>query len=112
GNITDLILNSNQIYPEVEAGLAENGLTAGMLDVYLLSISNGMNEVMRVLTIIATLFIPPTFIAGIYGMNFDPAAGPLNMPELGWRYGYLFAWGVIALMIGGLLVYFKRKRWF
>lgn len=87
-------------------------MTAGMIDIYLSGISNGMNEVMRVLTIIATLFIPPTFIAGIYGMNFDSSAGPLNMPELGWRYGYLFAWGVIALMIGGLLVYFKRKRWF
>lgn len=87
-------------------------MTAGMIDIYLSSLSNGMNEVMRVLTIIATLFIPPTFIAGVYGMNFDPAAGPLNMPELGWKYGYLFAWGVIALMIGGLLIYFKRKRWF
>lgn len=87
-------------------------MTAGMIDIYLSSISNGMNEVMRVLTVIATLFIPPTFIAGIYGMNFDPSAGPLNMPELGWRYGYLFAWGVMLLMIVGLLVYFKRKRWF
>ncbi len=86
-------------------------MAAGMLDVYLSSSSNRLNEVMRVLTVIATLFIPPTFIAGIYGMNFDRSS-PWNMPELGWRYGYAFSWAIMLAMIIGLLVFFKHKRWF
>jgi magnesium transporter len=81
-------------------------MTAGMLDVYLSSTSNRLNEVMRVLTVIATIFIPPTFLVGVYGMNF------INMPELHWRYGYLGSWLVIVAMIGGMLLYFKNKRWF
>lgn len=73
--------------------------------------SNRMNEVMKVLTMIATIFIPLTFIAGIYGMNFDPGAGPWNMPELGWRYGYPAAL-LSMLVIGGiLLLWFRRKGW-
>jgi magnesium transporter len=87
-------------------------MTASMLDVYLSSVSNRLNEVMKVLTVIATLFIPPTFIVGVYGMNFDRKAGPLSMPELGWPYGYVLVWVVIVALAGGLLVYFKRKRWF
>jgi len=78
---------------------------SGMLEVYLSSISNIMNQVMKVLTIIATIFIPLTFIAGIYGMNFR------NIPELEWRWGYPL---VLLAMIGvvvSMLVYFKRKRW-
>ena len=86
-------------------------MSAGMLDVYLSSTSNRLNEVMRVLTVIATLFIPPTFIVGLYGMNFD-RSNPWNMPELGWRYGYAFTWLIILAMIGGLLIFFKRKKWF
>jgi len=86
-------------------------ILSGMLDLYLSSISNKMNEVMKVLTIIATIFIPLTFIAGIYGMNFDPSVSALNMPELSWPYGYVFTW-VIMLVIAALMVmYFKRKRW-
>ena len=81
-------------------------MTAGMMDVYLSSVSNRLNEVMRVLTVIATIFIPPTFLVGVYGMNF------INMPELHWRYGYLGSWSIIVAMIGGMLLYFKRKRWF
>ena len=81
-------------------------MTAGMMDVYLSSVSNRLNEVMRVLTVIATIFIPPTFIVGVYGMNF------INMPELHWRYGYIASWLVIVAMIGGMLLYFKSKRWF
>jgi len=80
-------------------------MVSGMLDIYLSSVSNRMNEVMKVLTIIATIFIPLTFIAGIYGMNFQ------YMPELGWRWGYPMVW-LIMLAIGALmLVYFRRKRW-
>lgn len=87
-------------------------IMTSMLDVYLSSVSMRLNDVMRVLTVIATLFIPPTFVVGVYGMNFDPAASPWNMPELEWKYGYLFVWLVIAGMMGGMLVYFKRKKWF
>jgi magnesium transporter len=80
-------------------------MVSGMLDIYLSSISNRMNEVMKVLTIVATIFIPLTLIAGIYGMNFQ------YMPELGWRWGYPMVW-LIMLAIGALmLVYFRRKRW-
>jgi len=74
--------------------------------------SHRMNDVIKVLTIIATLFIPPTFITGIYGMNFDRSAGPFSMPELGWPLGYLSVLGLMVLLMVGMLVYFKRKRWF
>lgn len=65
-----------------------------------------MNQVMKTLTVVATIFIPLTFVAGIYGMNFA------NMPELRWRYGYLGVWGVIVLIVAGMILYFKKKRWF
>jgi len=80
-------------------------MVSGMLDTYLSSISNRMNTVMKVLTIIATIFIPLTFIAGIYGMNFE------NMPELKWRYGYAAVWAVIGLVFVLMLVYFRKKKW-
>ena len=66
------------------------------MDIYLLEHQHADQEIMRVLTVIASIFIPLTFIAGIYGMNFDPKQGPLNMPELEWPFGYLFA---ICLML-------------
>jgi magnesium transporter len=80
-------------------------MVSGMLDIYLSSVSNRMNEVMKVLTIIATIFIPLTFIAGIYGMNFS------FMPELGWRFGYFGALGVMALIFVAMVIYFKRRAW-
>jgi magnesium transporter len=86
-------------------------ITAGLHDVYLSSIGNRTNEIMKVLTIISTFFIPLTFIAGVYGMNFDPAASPWSMPELRSPWGYV---GVIAIMlaISALLaVFFWRKGW-
>jgi magnesium transporter len=86
-------------------------VTAGMLDIYLSSVSNRLNEVMRVLTVIATIFIPLTFITGVYGMNFHDPANPLAMPEISWRYGYPFAWGVMLVVAGGMLLYFHRKGW-
>lgn len=80
-------------------------LLVGMLDLYLSSVSNRMNEVMKVLTIIATLFMPLTFIAGVYGMNFDV------MPELEWRWGYpAVMTGMLGISIG-LLIYFRRRGW-
>jgi len=81
-------------------------ILSGLLDLYLSSVSNRMNEVMKVLTVIATMFIPLTFVAGIYGMNFQ------NMPELSWRWGYPAVWGIMVVMLVGMLAFFKRKRWF
>jgi magnesium transporter len=66
---------------------------------------------MKVLTIFATIFIPLGFLAGIYGMNFDTAISPFNLPELGFRYGYIFFWGLVIAVAGGLLWFFKRKKW-
>jgi len=87
-------------------------LTRGLRDIvesalntYLSSVSNRMNEVMKMLTLIATIFIPLTFVAGVYGMNFA------NMPELEWRYGYFGILIVMAVIGGALVVYFKRRRW-
>ena len=76
-----------------------------LMDMYMTTISNKMNEVMKVLTIMASIFIPLTFIAGIYGMNFD------YMPELHYRYAYPILWGVMILTFLGMLYYFKRKKW-
>lgn len=87
-------------------------VASGLMDLYLSLISQRMNEVMKVLTIIATLFIPLSFIAGLYGMNFDPAVSRWNMPELAWPFGYIFAWGLMLSVAGGMLVYFWRKGWF
>jgi magnesium transporter len=80
-------------------------MLSGMLDIYLSSMSNRMNEVMKVLTIIATIFMPLTFIAGVYGMNFE------FMPELRWRYGYPAVLALMAGAAGAMLVYFRRKQW-
>ncbi len=87
-------------------------VASGLMDVYLSSVSNRMNEVMKVLTIFAAIFIPLTFIAGIYGMNFSTEISPWNMPELNWRWGYPLALGSMAAVAVGMLMYFKRKGWF
>jgi magnesium transporter len=87
-------------------------IVAGMLDIYLSAMSNKMNEVMKVLTIFAVIFIPLTFIAGIYGMNFNPEISPFNMPELNWIYGYPFALGLMVTVAGSMFIYFKKKKWF
>jgi magnesium transporter len=88
-------------------------MTSVMLEAYLSSASNQLNEVMRVLTVIATIFMPLTFIVGVYGMNFSVnETSPWAMPELHWYYGYPAVWLVIVAVFGGMLVYFRRKRWF
>jgi magnesium transporter len=87
-------------------------LSSGLLEVYLSSTSNRLNEVMKVLTIISTIFIPLNFIAGVYGMNFHTEASPLNMPELKWFFGYPAALGFMAAVAGSLVLYFRRKGWF
>lgn len=86
-------------------------LSSGLLDLYLSSISTRMNEVMKVLTIVATIFIPLTFLAGIWGMNFDPRVSPWNMPELAARYGYPLALLSMAVTGLALVVYFRWKKW-
>lgn len=90
------VIDSVDIYRE---------MLSGMLDMYLSSVSNRLNQVMKVLTIIATIFMPLTFIAGVYGMNFK------HMPELEWRYGYPTVLALMAFIPGIMLIYFKRKKW-
>ncbi|MCM1982956.1 magnesium/cobalt transporter CorA [Lyngbya confervoides] len=87
-------------------------LTASLMDIYLSAVSNRMNEVMKTLTVISTIFIPLTFVAGIYGMNFNPEASPLNMPELNWYWGYPLAWLVMLAIASGMITFFWRRHWF
>lgn len=82
-----------------------------LYDMYMSSLSNRMNEVMKVLTIMSTIFIPLTFIAGVYGMNFNTAAGGMNMPELNWSWGYPFSLGLMVVVAFGMILFFKRKGW-
>ncbi len=89
----------------IEAMESYRDLIAGMLDIYLSSVSNKMNETMKVLTVFASIFIPLTFIAGVYGMNFD------YMPELKWRWAYPALWGVFIGIAAILLNFFKKKKW-
>jgi magnesium transporter len=80
-------------------------LLSGIMDIYLSTNSNRMNEIMKVLTIMSSIFIPITFLVGVYGMNFD------NMPELHTRNGYFVLWGIMIVVVASLLIYFKRKKW-
>ncbi len=80
-------------------------LLSGIMDIYLSTNANKMNEVMKVLTIMSSIFIPVTFIVGVYGMNFE------NMPELKTQNGYYLIWGIMLSVILGLLFYFKKKKW-
>ncbi len=111
---TDLISHSTDIYLRdlhdhavrvIDTVETYRDLLSGMMDIYLSSVSNKMNEVMKVLTIITTIFVPVTFIAGVYGMNFD------YMPELHSKWGYPAVWMVMLTMIVSLLFYFRRKKW-
>ena len=86
-------------------------ITSSLMDVYLSSVSNRMNEVMKVLAIFTAVFSPLTLIAGIYGMNFNPSSSPLNMPELNWYWGYVAALGSMAIVAVVLLAYFRRRGW-
>jgi magnesium transporter len=80
-------------------------LLSGMLDLYLSSISNRTNEVMKFLTVIGTIFMPMTFLVGVYGMNFK------HLPELEWRNGYFMLWGFMIALSIAMIIYFRRKRW-
>jgi magnesium transporter len=100
--LRDLYDHMIQIIDSVET---YRDVLSGMLETYLSSVSNRMNEIMKVLTIIATIFIPITFLVGVYGMNFK------FMPEIGWKYGYAVTWGVIIVAVVCMLMYFRRKKW-
>jgi len=111
---SSLIVQSTQIYLRdvydhtiqiIDTVETYRDMLSGMHDTYLSGVSNRMNEIMKVLTIIATIFIPLTFIAGIYGMNFE------FMPELGWRWAYFAVWGVILVVALVMVIYFRRKKW-
>ncbi len=87
-------------------------LASSLMDVYLSSVGNKMNEIMKILTVISTIFIPLTFIAGVYGMNFNPDASAWNMPELNWPLGYPLCWAIMLAIASSLIYYFWRKGWF
>ncbi|MEX1002879.1 MAG: magnesium/cobalt transporter CorA [Crocinitomicaceae bacterium] len=91
------VIDSIESYVEV---------TNSIRDLYMSNMSNKMNKIMKVLTIMASLFIPLTFIVGVYGMNFE------YMPELAMRYGYFVVWGIMIVITGGMIYYFKKKDWF
>lgn len=87
-------------------------LTSALMDIYINTLNTRMNEVMKVLTIISTIFIPLTFIVGVYGMNFNTEKSPWNMPELNSPYGYPIVMGLMVLIVIGMMRYFKYKKWF
>ncbi|PKP54105.1 MAG: magnesium and cobalt transport protein CorA [Bacteroidetes bacterium HGW-Bacteroidetes-1] len=99
GDVYDHVIH---IYETIET---YRELNTGLKEVYLSALSNKMNEVMKTLTIIATIFIPLTFVVGIYGMNFK------NMPEISWKYGYLSVWIVMIAISLFMLFHFKKRKW-
>jgi magnesium transporter len=107
-SLRDCIDHCRHALDLVESHRAHAG---NIMDLHLSVAGQRMNEVMKVLTVIATLFIPLSFIAGLYGMNFDTSS-PWNLPELSWRFGYPFALGLMVACAGAMLVYFWRKGWF
>jgi magnesium transporter len=86
-------------------------MAAGLIDVHLSLQNHRINEVVRVLTVLGSIFLPLTVLTGVYGMNFDNEASPWNMPELKWFYGYPALLGAMVLITGGSLVYFRRRGW-
>ncbi|MBN2311507.1 MAG: magnesium/cobalt transporter CorA [Candidatus Hydrogenedentes bacterium] len=101
----------DQVIQVVELAEVQRELVGGLLDVYLSNVSNRMNDVMKVLAVIATLFIPLTFLAGVYGMNFDPDVSPWNMPELRTYLGYPLVLLAMVLIVVFELILFRRKGW-
>lgn len=100
--ISDVYDHTIQVIDTIESF---RDIISGMMDLYLSTVSNRMNEVMKVLTIMATIFIPLTFVAGIYGMNFK------FMPELEWKWSYPVLWACLIVIFFGMLIYFKNKKW-
>lgn len=106
--LRDLYDHTIQIIDTIESF---RDILSGLVDLYLSVFSNKMNEIMKVLTIIATIFIPLTFIAGLYGMNFNPEESPFNMPELNLYFGYPTALLSMIIVAFVMVIYFKRKNW-
>jgi magnesium transporter len=100
--ISDVYDHTIQVIDTIESF---RDIISGMMDLYLSTVSNRMNEVMKVLTIMATIFIPLTFVAGIYGMNFK------FMPELEWKWSYPVLWVLLVIIFFGMIYNFKRKKW-
>jgi magnesium transporter len=100
--INDVYDHTIQVIDTIESF---RDIISGVMDLYLSTVSNKMNEVMKVLTIMATIFIPLTFVAGIYGMNFK------FMPELEWKWSYPMLWILLVIIFFGMMFYFKRKKW-
>ncbi len=86
-------------------------LIGGLLQIYLSGTSHRMNNIVKLLTIVSTIFIPLTFIVGVYGMNFSPSTSMWNMPELNWKYGYPIIMFLMLMIAVGLIFYFKKKKW-
>jgi magnesium transporter len=101
--LRDLFDHTIHIVDTIEA---YRDISGSLLEIYLTTVNNRLNSVMKVLTIISTIFIPLNFIVGVYGMNFH------NMPELEWPMGYYFVWGLIFTLAGSMMFVFKRKGWF
>lgn len=101
--LTDVYDHLIQIIENIEM---HREMNSGLRDAYLSSLSHRMNQIMQLLTIISTIFIPLTFVAGIYGMNFE------LMPELHWKYGYPAAWLVMGMITIGMVFFFRKRKWF
>jgi magnesium transporter len=89
----------------VESIDSQREMISSLIELYLTSISNKTTEIMKVLTLMAAIFIPITFVAGVYGMNFN------RMPELNWKYGYAYAWCIMLAIAVSMILYFKKKKW-
>lgn len=100
--LRDVYYHAIQVIDNIETS---RDMLSEMVDIYLSSMSNKLNEIMKVLTIIATIFMPLTFLTGMYGMNFK------FFPEINWHYGYLFFWIIAVILTTSMLIYFKRKKW-
>ena len=105
--LRDCYDHSTQIIDMIET---YRDLAAGLMDVNFASLDAKTNEIMRVLTLVSTFFLPLSFLAGVYGMNFNTDSH-FNMPELDWKFGYLYFWGLALAVAGGMFVFFRRKKW-
>jgi magnesium transporter len=97
---------ANHITQAIETNETHREMVVGLMDLYYSNTSNKLNGIMKVLTIISTVFMPLTFIVGVYGMNFK------YMPEIGYKWSYLIVWAVMLAVTGFMMYYFRKKKWF